>query len=132
MVETVIGLGFTFFMVVVVGGGTLLVTAASLAVPGYFLYTLAQANARNAQLLKTGEPAAAKVLAVQTTGTTINDAPQVKLLLEVHPTGRPAFHAEATTLVSLVEIPRVQPGHMVGVRFDPANPAQVAVERLAA
>jgi hypothetical protein len=36
----------------------------------------------------------------------------------------------ATRFVSIVEIPRVQPGCAVQVRFDAANPTRVAIESL--
>lgn len=87
----------------------------------------ARAADRNA-LLATGAVGQARVLGLQGTGTLINHDPQVVLDLEVHPTtGGAPFRTRCTTIVSQLQIPQVQPGCAVPVRFDPMNLQRVAL-----
>lgn len=82
---------------------------------------------RNQQLLINGEAAEAKILKIWETGATVNEQPQVGLLLEVYAPNRPVYQAEAKRVVSILNIPRIQVGSTVEVRFDPQNPARIAV-----
>lgn len=89
---------------------------------------LSKASAEHSQLMASGTPGSARVLTVQGTGTLVNHSPQVVLGLEVHPSnGAPSFMARCTSIVSQIQIPQVQPGCMVPVRFDPMNPQRVAL-----
>jgi hypothetical protein len=87
-------------------------------------------QAQAQRLLTSGYPAQARILQLKDTGLKVNDNPQVTIVLEVHAQGRAPWHAQVTTIVSMLAIPRVQPGMMVAVRFDPMNPMQVAIEGL--
>ena len=75
--------------------------------------------------------AEAKVLKVWDTGVSVNDNPQVGLLLEVRPPlGAPqgtAFQIEAKTLVSRLNAALVQPGGMAKVRYEAENPKLIEV-----
>ncbi|HEY8563802.1 MAG TPA: hypothetical protein VIL74_25710 [Pyrinomonadaceae bacterium] len=82
---------------------------------------------RNKKLLIEGEPAQAKILKIWQTGVTLNDDPQIGMLLEVRAENRPVFHGEAKRFVSLLQIPRVQVGSSVEVRFDPQDLSRIAV-----
>ena len=82
---------------------------------------------RNKWLLINGEAAEAKILKIWETGATVNEQPQVGMLLEVYAPNRPVYHAEAKRVVSILNIPRLQVGSTVEVRFDPQNPLRVAV-----
>lgn len=75
----------------------------------------------NREILKDGQPASAKVLRISDTGTTINNNPVVRLLLEVTPASQPAFQAETERLISRLQIPQIQPGMSVQVKFDPTS-----------
>jgi hypothetical protein len=77
----------------------------------------------NQAVLKQGQLAPAKVLKIETTGTTVNHNPVVRLRLEVRPPGQPPFEAETERLVSIIDIPQFQPGAMVHVKYDPATKA---------
>lgn len=59
------------------------------------------------QLLATGEPAQARVLQLQDTGTTVNDNPQIEVLLEVRPANRPPYQVQTQCFVSRLRIPQV-------------------------
>jgi hypothetical protein len=82
---------------------------------------------QNKQLLTYGEPAHARILKIWDTGVTLNDDPQVGMLLEVHAKDRPVFQGEAKSFVSRLSIPLVQVGSSVQVRFDPQNPSRIAI-----
>jgi hypothetical protein len=84
------------------------------------------ANAlHNRSVLANGISAEAKILKLAETGTTVNDRPLVRFSLEVYPAGRPPFRADAEKLISILDIPRLQPGKVVPVKYDP-NSNEVA------
>ncbi|RPI29041.1 MAG: hypothetical protein EHM70_16080 [Chloroflexota bacterium] len=101
------------------------VLAISLVV--VFATTLPFLKVLNQNEMKGGEPAAATVLKVWDTGTTINDDPLVGLLLEVRPLGMSPYQAEAKTIVSRLEIAMVRPGVTAQVKYDPKKPSKIAV-----
>ena len=84
----------------------------------------------NNRVLSTGETAQATILRLWDTGTRLNDNPQVGLLMEVRPAGRPAYQVEKKAFVSLIKLSQVQPGLVVNVKIDPANPQNVALALL--
>lgn len=79
-------------------------------------------------ILAAGVPAAATVLELRDSGTTINDDPVVIFVLRVEPAGGEPFTAETRALVSRLDVPQVQPGRVLPVRYDPADPARVALD----
>jgi hypothetical protein len=83
----------------------------------------------NRTTLARGVPAEAVILKISDTGTTINNNPVVRLLLEVHPPNQPPFQAETEQLLSRLQIPQVQPGATVQVKYDPANQAVALVDQ---
>jgi hypothetical protein len=82
-------------------------------------------HARDIQ--KRGVEAEATILRVWDTGMTVNDDPVVGLLLEVRPTGTAVYQAETKALISRIDVPQFQPGHVIPVKYDPNDPKQVAV-----
>ncbi|MGH2626787.1 MAG: hypothetical protein ACRDHY_09080 [Anaerolineales bacterium] len=82
----------------------------------------------NRSLLERGQPADARILQMWDTGTTINQNPVVRMLLEVSPPGGSPFQAEAERLISRLQIPQIQPGAMVRVRYDPQSKAVAIVD----
>ena|SRR5262245_21150651 len=116
MIITVVTLGFTF---------------AILALVFYFVWVkLLQPMRESRKLLQTGSPARAKILALADTGVRLNDNPQVLLTLEVTPDGgfQGPYQAQTKAVISFVHLPQYQPGARLRVKFDPQNPANVAVE----
>ena len=81
------------------------------------------------ELQQKGVVAKARIEEIWDTGWTINDNPVIGMKVLVLPADRPAFEAtiEKTT-ISLLAIPQFQPGNVVPVRYDPANPALIAVD----
>lgn len=82
----------------------------------------------NRSLQTKGLPAKATILSLQDTGTTINQSPVVHIRLKVEPTDRPAFEAETEQLINRLEVPQIQPGATVKVRFDPHSHAVALAE----
>ncbi len=87
--------------------------------------------AEQQDLLKRGVQAEATVKALEETGITVNEVyPFVRLKLEVRPPGGQPYQAEIQTLIERLQIPQVQPGTVVPVVFDPADPSKVALGRV--
>ena len=70
------------------------------------------------------------MLEVQDTGVSVNDNPQVKLMVEVIPQSGSPFQAEVKTLVSRLNAALVQPGITAEVIYDPLNPARIQLNNL--
>jgi hypothetical protein len=75
--------------------------------------------ANDADLVYAGAVAPARLLAVEATGTTLNDDPKVILRLRVEPPGAPSFEVERKLFISRVELPLV--GERVTVHYDPED-----------
>ncbi len=99
-----------------------LIISGAVMVP--FLRTIFPAEIKNAVT------AQAKVLKVWDTGVSINDNPQVGMLLEVTPSMGAAFQAEAKTVVSRLNAALVQPGITAEVKYDPQKPQRLRVETI--
>ena len=69
----------------------------------------------------TGITAQAKILELHDTGTTINENPVVRLVLEVQPKNAPAFRSESEQLISRLLVPQIQPGTTIVVKYDPED-----------
>jgi hypothetical protein len=78
--------------------------------------------------IKNGVAAEATVLKVWDTGVSINDNPQVGLLLDVHPPTGATFQAEAKKVVSRLQTSLIQPGVNALVLYDPTNPKRLEVK----
>jgi hypothetical protein len=83
-------------------------------------------------LRQAGTPAWATVLRLWDTGITINDDPVVGMEVEVRPSppteGAPFRAVIPKSRISRLEVPRVQPGMEVAVRYDPNDPSRVALD----
>jgi hypothetical protein len=73
------------------------------------------------QLVKNGQDAEAKVLAIDDTGTRINNDPLVKISIEVQPPNGPAFKTEVKQTVPVLFLPYLQPGKFVRVKYTPGT-----------
>jgi hypothetical protein len=106
----------------------LFLLALSLALNGCAIANKMSGVSQAKELSTTGEAAQAEILKVWDTGMTINDDPVVGFLLEVHPEGKDSYQAETKLRISRVSVPQVQPGALVPVRIDPANPQRVSLD----
>lgn len=97
-------------------GGLALAASVLLVVGAEFSRVFA-----NRKLQANGIEAEAKILKIWQTGTEINNSPVVGMLLEVRPPGEPPFEAETERLISILNIPSIQPGAVVHVKYDPES-----------
>lgn len=102
----------------IVGTGLFFVLSMSMMVGSPLVSWL-----QNRSLLTKGLPAQATVLELRDTGTTVNQSFLVHLKLKVEPTDRPEFEAETELLISRLQVPQIQPGAQVAVRYDPETHA---------
>jgi hypothetical protein len=78
------------------------------------------------KLRKNGVPATAKILQVSDTGVTLNNSPQVKLLLEVSsPTG--TYQVETKQYISRLQTSMYQPGGILPVLVDPNDRDMISI-----
>ena len=80
--------------------------------------------------IKNAVTAPARVLKVWDTGVSINDNPQVGMLLEVTPSLASPFQVEGKTVVSRLNAALVQPGVTAEVRYDAQNPKRMEIVSL--
>ena len=100
----------------------------SFVFPLFFIVPMVQSRRKNKRVLQYGEPAQAKILKIWDTGVTVNDNPQVGMLLTVYPEKNLApFQAETKKIISRLHIPQIQTGEMLTVKYNPYNPSEVAV-----
>lgn len=92
--------------------------------------TLVGAGA-NRHVLSTGRSAEATIVGLQDTGTTINQNPLVRLVLDVKPLDRPAFRAETEEIIPRLRVPQFQPGAVVQIKYDPESQAVALVDTAA-
>ena len=72
-----------------------------------------------------GLDATAEVLSVQDSGQTINMNPVVVMMLKVTPMAGAEFEITSQSMVSRIAVPRV--GDKIKIKYNPANPTQIAV-----
>ena len=82
----------------------------------------------SSQIRAKGSPAKAVVLKIWETGTRVNHSPVVGFELEVRADGLPPWRAKTKALVSILAIPRIQPGMEIDVFYDPGDPRRVAID----
>jgi hypothetical protein len=83
---------------------------------------------RAEKLLKEGEPGTALIKSVSDTGVTINNAPQVKIVLEVRSKFKPPYEAVTKVLVSRLQPDYYRPGMTVAVRINPKDAKEVVID----
>src|SRR5258705_9313041 len=81
-----------------------------------------------ARLQKTGLPGKATILEVKDTGVTINNNPQVKLMLEVKNSLGQKYTTQCRVLVSRINPNAFMPGMEVPVKIDPKNEQNVVID----
>ncbi len=79
------------------------------------------------KVLASGVQAPATIIDIIDTGNRYNDNPEVRILLKVEPGGAAAYQAEQNTVLSPVDLVKYRPGQAVQVKYDPEDPAVVAI-----
>jgi len=72
-----------------------------------------------------GLEATAEVIGVQDTGATVNNNPVVVLQLKVTTSAGTQFDTAGQAMVSRIAVPRA--GDKIKIKYNPANPTQIAV-----
>lgn len=80
------------------------------------------------RLQKTGLPGKARIVEVRDTGVTINNSPQVKLILEVKNSFGQTYTTQCRVLVSRINPGAYMPGMEIPIKIDPKNEMNVAVD----
>jgi hypothetical protein len=106
---------------------TLVIVAASIAIPVYF-YRNQQKRAQ--ALMAMGTQGEATILSLEDTGMRINDNPRVMMRLEIRmPFGAP-YQITKTVTIPIIRLSQVQVGSVVPVMVDmsdPTNPDKVGL-----
>ena len=80
------------------------------------------------ELHATGNPAQAEILKIWDTGMTVNEDPVVGFLLKVRSEGKSDYEAETKIRIPRLQVSQYQPGAVVDVRVDPADPQRVSLD----
>lgn len=82
----------------------------------------------NQPVRESGVAASARVLEIWDTGTRLNDNPVVGFRLEVTLEDGSSYEAETKNVISILDIPQIQPGAVLPVKVDPVDPSRVALD----
>ena len=77
--------------------------------------------------MQSGNDAEGIVLQVQQTGVLVGNLPQVNIQVQVVPDRGQNFVIELKELVSFTDLPTVQPGAKLKVKYNPHNHKQVII-----
>jgi len=106
------------------------VVVVGLLVAAAFLVPMFLSKSQDQELLTSGVAAQARVIELSKTGISRGpNTPLVRLKLDIQPPpgqGAP-FQLELETGVSVVDLPQLQPGSMVAVRYDPRDRARLVI-----
>lgn len=119
--------GSSALIIALVVGGTCVSILFTLVLIVVIRKFVKNAFGPNEKLLQEGIPAQATIIKIWDTGITLNDNPQVGMLLEVQPTGQPPFRVEMKSIISRIALAQIQPGRIVPVKYDPQDPSKVAL-----
>ena len=114
------GLTSRRFFLYVMGGGAI---GIGLIINTVILLLILRKRNQIKDIIAYGQPGTAKVLQLNDTGIRINNNPRVKLRLEISIPNYPTYQTEKTLNLSIVYLPRVQPGLTVKILADPTQPA---------
>jgi hypothetical protein len=106
-----------------------LVTVGPILLFGFLIYTMIIAPMiKHRRLTRIGIPAIARILQVRDTGITVNNQPQVKLIVEVKNSFGQRYEATLRTLVSRINPYVFQPGMEIPVLVDPKDEKQIIID----
>lgn len=96
-----------------------------LLILGAILFFMKRQKERADYFLKNGIPGTATILAANTTGTTINDMPQIELRLEIEAPGRDRYAITDKRCWNPLSLARLQKGAKLTVLVDPQRPKKI-------
>lgn len=78
-------------------------------------------------IMKNGVDAEATILEIWDTGVTVNESPQIGMLVEVRRPGRAPYQTKTKTVVSRLQVQYYQPGMVLGVKVHPTKDNKIAI-----
>jgi hypothetical protein len=81
-------------------------------------------------IMKNGKDAEATIIETWDTGVTVNNSPQVGMLVEVRQPGRPPYQTKTKAVVSRLQVQYYQPGMILGVKVHPTKPNKIAITNI--
>ena len=103
---------------------SVLLPILSILLAGFFVVRLIMRSAQRSQLIQNGQLVSGKVVSISQTGTTVNQAPEMRVTVAIELGGQPR-QVTFRQLVDLGSIPRA--GESVYVMVDPANPGRATL-----
>ena len=127
------GVLYAVFAVLKAGGPNSIYIATAMVVifggMGYILNKLLwQPKFNTRRLQTTGIPGKAKILEVHETNITVNNNPQLKLVMELKNNTGEVYTTGCKTIVSRLRPVHIQPGKEVNVKIDPKNEKNVILD----
>lgn len=108
---------------------------APLVITGGVFFFMFKKRQQTNQLIATGLPGQASIVAMGDTGMRINNQPRLQFTLDVQPLAAPGqpppfqpFRTDIQITVPMMAMARVSPGTVVPVKCDPQNPANLTVD----
>lgn len=93
------------------------------------IFPLVRLSQMKKRLMREGLEAEAVLLNMEQTGLYVNNQPQIKLQVQVHPpTGR-NFVSEIREVLTLIDLSQLRIGSTLKVKYNPANTREVIVLR---
>ena len=99
------------------------------ATVSHILFPLAQIAKVNKKLMREGVEAQAVLLNMEQTGVYVNNRPQVRLEVQVHPLRGQNFVSETREVLTLIDLSRLCIGSTLKVKYNPANTKELMVLR---
>ncbi len=130
VIPIVASVGFTAFDPMMM---TWLLPVLIVGVTGFILVSvfrsIGAAGRTRAHLEQIGVAATGTILAIEGTGTRINNQPQMKLRMRIETPGKPAFLVEHREVIPTHQLAQLPVGTQVNVRYDPNDRAMLAIVR---
>lgn len=80
------------------------------------------------EILAIGRPASGTIVRLIDTGRTINNNPVVEFVIHVVPVEGEEYEARTKALISRLNVPAMQPGRIVPVKYDPQDRMRIALD----
>ena len=93
------------------------------------VFPLVQISRMKKRLMQEGIEAEAVLLNMEQTGLYVNNQPQIKLQVQVHPLSGRNFVSEVREVLTLIDMSQLRIGSTLKVKYNPANTKEVMVLR---
>ena len=104
------------------------IVAASIIIGAVLIWTNFFSESEEESLLSSGIQAEAEILTIANSGNRYDKEPRIVLKLKVIPVNEEPYETEVIMVISQINIPRLQPGKIVKVRYDKKDKMKVVIE----